>query len=119
MKECEYKGSFDSWESVVRNFTGKVYDDTFKLNKKDLPTEVLYAHYETENNWPGGYAFVVWRKGRKYYTLEGSHCSCYGLEEVGWDPEEFSSKKLFLEYLKKKTLYGFEDDIKKLIKRLS
>lgn len=71
MKECEYKGNFDSWESVVRNFKGSFL-------KKDLPTEVLYANYDTPPY--EGEALVIWRKGRKYYLLHGSHCSCYGQE---------------------------------------
>lgn len=109
MKECEYKGNFDSWESVVRNFKGSFL-------KKDLPTEVLYANYDTPPY--EGEALVIWRKGRKYYLLHGSHCSCYGLEETGWSPEEFKNKKEFIQFLEKASYYTFDNDVKDLLKRL-
>lgn len=86
-----YQGEFTCWNDVVREFAP---GSDFKE-----PSQVYLAVYNLGNY--EGYAEVIWRQGRKYYLLEGSHCSCYGLEETGWDPEEFKTKKLFVEYLKK------------------
>jgi hypothetical protein len=47
--------------------------------------EILLASYGT----PGyeGYAFVLFRRDGKLYEVNGSHCSCFGLEDQ-WRPEE-------------------------------
>jgi hypothetical protein len=117
MKECEYKGEFSSWESVVRQFTGNTWrDDPCDWKSVCDPDEVLYANYDCPPY--EGYALVMWRKGRKYYILQGSHCSCYGLGETGWSPEEFKSKKDFKAFLEKAPYYHFDDDVKELLKRL-
>jgi len=53
--------------------------------------KILFACYKT-----GGYSgqgFVLFKKGRKYYEVNGSHCSCYGLEGQ-WSPEEVVMKEL-------------------------
>lgn len=76
----------------------KVYFDLFE-GKEDMMrefcvtseqlegVEILYACYE-----PGDYcgdAHVIFRKEGKLYEVNGSHCSCYGLEGQ-WEPEETS-----------------------------
>lgn len=86
-----YQGNFASWKDVVSNFRGP-------QDMKE-PSKVYLASYNCEGY--EGYAEVFWRQGRKYYYLHGSHCSCYGLEETGWDPEVFDTKKLFIEFLKR------------------
>lgn len=48
-------------------------------------SDILLASYNI-----GGYegdAFVLFRKDGKLYEVNGSHCSCYGLEGQ-WRPEE-------------------------------
>ena len=45
-----------------------------------------YANYE-------GYAFVLFEQNGRLYEVNGSHCSCYGLEGQ-WDPEETSVEEL-------------------------
>jgi hypothetical protein len=47
--------------------------------------EVLLAYYSYEEYT--GEAFVLLRKDGKLYEVNGSHCSCYGLEGQ-WEPEE-------------------------------
>jgi hypothetical protein len=97
-----YNGNFSCWEDVVKEFCGCRYnEELFEQSIKTIgkPTEVIYAIYDIDGY--DGTAFVLWRKGRKYYLLRGAHCSCYGLEEAGWDPEEFKSKKEVLAYLNK------------------
>lgn len=49
--------------------------------------EFIYADYETANY--EGYSFLIFIKNHKLYEVNGSHCSCNGLEEC-WRPEETS-----------------------------
>lgn len=48
---------------------------------------ILFASYG-EDNYSGD-AWVLFEKENKLYEVNGSHCSCYGLEGQ-WDPEEVS-----------------------------
>jgi hypothetical protein len=56
--------------------------------------EVLLASYTYEDY--SGSAFVLFRRDGKLYEVNGSHCSCFGLESDGawtdektqWQPEE-------------------------------
>lgn len=64
----------------------------FDLKPSDLAgVEVLFASYETPSY--EGYAFVLFRRDGKLWEVNGSHCSCYGLEGQ-WDPEETDVKAL-------------------------
>lgn len=47
--------------------------------------EILLASYGTPNY--EGYAFVLFQRDGKLWEVNGSHCSCYGLEGQ-WEPEE-------------------------------
>ena len=53
--------------------------------------EILFASYEIEDY--EGSAFVLFRKENKLYEVNGSHCSCYGLEDQ-WEPEETTKEAL-------------------------
>ena len=95
----KYDG-FDNWQDVAVNFSNLGYNasDAAKLAEIPEPEEVLVAAYEQ-----GGYegdAWVVYRNGDKYYTVEGGHCSCYGLEGK-WEPEEYESAEALLKCLSK------------------
>ena len=46
--------------------------------------EILYANYSS--GCYEGCALVVFKKEGLLYEVNGSHCSCYGLENQ-WDPE--------------------------------
>ena len=100
-----YVDGFSDWKSVVNQFTGASYDDEKQRDNKangryKSPEKVFFATYDLSEAYSGA-AGVVWYDAGKYYLLQGSHCSCYGLEETGWTPEEFDSKELFLKYLEK------------------
>lgn len=57
-----------------------------------LVDSVLIASvYEVESY--EGSAFVLFEKGGKLYEVNGSHCSCYGLEDQ-WEPTETTWKAL-------------------------
>ena len=47
----------------------------------------IYADYESADY--EGSSHVIFMKGDKLYEVNGSHCSCNGLEEC-WSPEETS-----------------------------
>jgi hypothetical protein len=86
--ENNYFGEFTSWADI---------NSRFEIDEVE-PDNVLYACYDIDGY--EGSASVIFRRGRKYYYNQGSHCSCYGLENQ-WEPEEFSSKSKFVDYLKK------------------
>ena len=48
--------------------------------------EILLASY-TYQNYEGN-AFVLFLKNVQLYEVNGSHCSCYGLEAKNYDGEE-------------------------------
>ena len=64
------------------------YKDSSRPPISDSPefkgVEILLASYPTEEY--EGSAFVLFRRDGQLYEVNGSHCSCYGLENQ-WDPE--------------------------------
>jgi hypothetical protein len=65
-----YLGDWDKLEEVLHDFNvGKAAVEGYK---------VIVACYNTGSY--EGDAFVLLKKGRKYYEVNASHCSCYGLE---------------------------------------
>lgn len=76
-----YKGDFDNWADVCGRFN---------ITLKE-PTEVILAAYNIDGY--EGYAAVLFRQGRKYGLVYGSHCSCYGLEDQ-WVPEWYGKREL-------------------------
>jgi hypothetical protein len=74
-----YFEEFNSQEDVFREFAVSAEQS------KDI--EILYAWYGYGSY--DGQAHVIFRKDDKVYEVNGSHCSCYGLEGQ-WEPEETS-----------------------------
>ncbi len=65
----------------------------FQITGQELEgVEILLASYSYEC-WSGE-AFVLFRKNGRYYEVNGSHCSCYGLEGQ-WNPEEADLNELW------------------------
>ena len=84
-----YKGAWSNLDDLVREFG---------VTKEQLKGyKVIVALYEQGDY--DGTAFVLLRKGRKYYEVNASHCSCYGLEGQ-LDFEETSEKALRHRYEK-------------------
>lgn len=98
MKPHPYHNDWDCWADVQRDF---------RMEEKE-PTEVLYASYTYENY--SGSADVLYRKGRKYYYVNGGHCSCYGLEDQ-WSPTEYTKRQLIAMF-KQPATWGFWHDQK-------
>jgi len=89
-----YYNDFDNWADV---------QEEFQMVEPE-PEEVLVADYSCEDY--EGDAYVVYRKGNMYYTVNGGHCSCFGLEGQ-WEPEAYDIQTLYLA-LDKSNPYGVE-----------
>lgn len=80
-----YLGNFNNKQDLMSNF---------EINESDLEgVRILFAAYENESY--EGYAMVIFSKDGKLYEVNGSHCSCNGLEGQ-WQPEETSLEALKL-----------------------
>lgn len=100
----------DEWENVKNEFA----------TDEKVPDELLLWNYVYEDY--SGSALLIYRNGEKYYWLTGGHCSCSGLEGQ-FEPEEFESLNLFVEFLKrieeeKYSYYHCKDDLKRITKKL-
>jgi len=80
---------FGVWKSVEDvNHSFSYHDPPLQeLVHKD---ELLFAGYWCEYD---GHAFVLFRRRGRLYEVNGSHCSCMGLEGQ-WEPEETTKKAL-------------------------
>jgi len=86
-------------EDVFRDFDGARWGN-YRNDEDQLPlaekppfagAEILLASYGTPSN--EGYAFVLFRRDGKLWEVNGSHCSCFGLEGQ-WQPEETTADAL-------------------------
>lgn len=84
----------------------------FSIEEGDLNgCEILFAYYTYQDY--SGEAFVVLRDphSEKFYEVNGSHCSCYGLEGQ-WEMEE-----TFLDALMKRDTPFFNSVVKVYIEK--
>jgi hypothetical protein len=89
---------------ATENYAGKkgfeAMVDDFGITAERLEgVEILLASYTAANY--EGYAFVLFRKDCKLYEVNGSHCSCHGLNaesyaggDTQWQPEETTIEAL-------------------------
>ena len=79
-------------KGVLQDFSD--YDSNYDKKEKafDSTVKILFATY-TYANYSGD-AFVLFEQNGKLYEVNGSHCSCYGLEGQ-WKPEEVNLKELY------------------------
>lgn len=78
-----YFGYFTCFENVV---------DAFAISDRDVSyIEIIYACYN-QGDYSGD-AHVIFIENNKLYEVNGSHCSCYGLEGQ-WSPEETTVQAL-------------------------
>lgn len=104
-----FHADFDDVSDIVR---------TFKIKPEDLKgAEVIFASYDGDGY--SGSAFVLFRRDRQLFEVNGSHCSCHGLEDQ-WDPE-VATKKALLFRLDEGRLgqtYGFADLLRERLKSI-
>jgi hypothetical protein len=101
-----YFGLFSDADEVTNNFNAP----SGALDG----AEVLLAWYEYEDY--SGDAFVLYEKDGKLYEVNGSHCSCDGLEDQ-WDPEETTWEALAHIY-RKGSRFGRDDDASRRLREL-
>lgn len=95
--EVPYQFGLDGVADINREFSNTRYDDDFN----ELPSEqhlsetdtILIAVYTYECY--SGKAFVLFERDGKLFEVNGSHCSCYGLEDA-WSPEETTWEALLM-----------------------
>lgn len=89
------KGEFEATEPPYDNVKywheNKAKAQAALNDPKYAGIEILLASYSYENY--SGDAFVLFRKDGRLYEVNGSHCSCYGLEGQ-WEPEETTVEAL-------------------------
>lgn len=72
-----YEGEFSKIEDIAESFN-------VLINEISM-FEIIYACYDREDY--EGAAVVIYKYNNKIYEVNGSHCSCNGLEGC-WSPEE-------------------------------
>jgi len=82
----KYLGDFENFQDVCNNFNEKGHE--VNINEEDI----IIASYDCPPY--EGSAFVLFKRDGKYYEVNGSHCSCYGLEGQ-WQPEEVHLDSLY------------------------
>jgi len=86
-----YKGNFECKEDVFMEFS-QGYGELDSDMKNEMENcKILLAWYGYGDY--DGSAFVLFERDGKLYEVNGSHCSCYGLEDQ-WVPEETSVAEL-------------------------
>lgn len=78
----KYLGFWGSYEEMAASFSS--WNDK-PVDGMATDDEVLIAMYGGECY--EGWATVLFERGGKLYEVNGSHCSCFGLEDQ-WQPEE-------------------------------
>lgn len=113
MSDEKYFGGFNNLEDIAREFADEPYKRKRKI-PENLPTEeqIIFAAYEGGSY--EGAAIVVYEKDGKLYEVNGSHCSCYGLEGQ-WAPEETTREALAM---RKLSSYDYEKDTRTRFREL-
>lgn len=81
----------------------------FQIELSELEgCSIHFAAYTHEDY--SGYALVIFEKDGKLFEVNGSHCSCHGLEGQ-WSPEETTIAALKMRDV---ASYGFRADLESL-----
>ena len=96
-----YFDIFQTKQDIIENF--QISEDALD------GCNILFAAYRYEDY--SGSALVIYSKDGKLYEVNGSHCSCYGLEDQ-WQPEETS-----IEALKMRDYSEYSTDLQKGLER--
>lgn len=89
--EPGWKDNETGWNRVVAEFA--------ITGSETVEPDAVFATYERPPY--EGYALVAYRRGDKAYLVEGSHCSCFGLEGQ-WEPTEYANVGELMECLRKR-----------------
>lgn len=97
-------GNRGEWNKETHEYPPYVVSDGFPSD-----SQILFASYAD-----GGYdgdATVVFERDGKLFEVNGSHCSCYGLEDQ-WIPEETSWEAMALRPRDRYVLSQHDDEAK-------
>lgn len=72
-----YHGEFNCWADVQR---------AFAMGDTEDGKVVLHADYDLDTY--DGHAVVLWHEAGGFRLVDAYHCSCYGLSDDLWHPEE-------------------------------
>lgn len=79
-------GYINNWRCNSDEEGRKAMMKDFEITDTDLEgCEIIIASYTYQSY--DGTAFILFRKNGKLFEVNGSHCSCHGLEGQ-WEPEE-------------------------------
>jgi hypothetical protein len=96
MSDAEYKAETAPYANV------KVWEEKKAKMKAAIeqwqPINILFASYGTDNY--SGDAFVLFERDGKLFEVNGSHCSCYGLEG------QFDAEETTIEALRHRLIEG-------------
>ncbi len=70
--------NFSNVEDIISNYEG--------TSREDLEGATIHLAWYGYGSYSGS-SFVLYEKDGKLYEVNGSHCSCHGLEGQ-WGPEE-------------------------------
>lgn len=87
-------GGFVNKEDIAHQFAGGGITEE-NILKELNDSEILVASYINEAY--EGYAFILYSKNGVLYEVNGSHCSCNGLEGQ-WSPEETNFEAISMRY---------------------
>ena len=88
----------------------------FEIDDAELAgATILLAHYDIDGY--EGDAFVLFERDGKLYEVNGSHCSCYGLEGQ-WQPEETSVEEIRFRMEKGYVFAGFKPELRAVLDSL-
>lgn len=109
-----YFGDFLDLAHMVDKFTPYDKKTDSPAGKALEGAEVLLASYTVEDY--EGHAFVLYRKDGVLFEVNGSHCSCYGLEDQ-WAPETTTIEALRYRVEKGSSFReaGLEDAMRKVL----
>jgi hypothetical protein len=74
----EFVQNFSSVDDIVDSYGG--------TSQEDLSGAIIHLAWYGYGSYNGS-SLVVYEKEGKLFEVNGSHCSCHGLEEQ-WQPEE-------------------------------
>ncbi len=85
----------------------------FRLDKDTLKDcSIILASYTNEDY--SGNAYVLFKENDKFYEVNGSHCSCHGLEDQ-WIPSEVTYEELKYRFEKGTVFNEFEEGMKRVL----
>lgn len=96
-----YNGEFDKWEDVRIAFSERYGEPAPEVPEQE-PPGLIVADYDIDGY--EGDAGILWKDGDGYKYVQGSHCSCYGLEGQ-WEPEAYTEEQLLGQL--ERAAYGF------------